>query len=185
MISERTTFCICDFETTGVDPEADYPIEVGCIWTDSRFALLETYQELINWPEVKQRMPERDGYVHWHYEDTPAFKVHGIDPFDVITRGRSPSRAALDIAELCKKHRRRGGKVILLSDNVQFEYRFMLKLFAASENPACKWPFHYCGWDSSLLLEATGVGDPVPAHRALRDAALLHAALLRAMERLG
>lgn len=44
--------------------------------------------------------------------------------------------------------------------------------------------FHYCGWDTSLLLEAAGVGDPYPVpHRALADAGLLHAAIVKALDR--
>lgn len=164
MIRPDQRFFIIDYETTGIDTEKDDPIEVGIIVTDSQFNLIETYESLI-----KCDLAGRD--LEWLH----AFKVHGITPDVLASRGILACDAGRSIHSLAQKHTT-SRKPILLSDNIQFEWAFTKKLLAGLE-----WPFHYCGWDSSLFLELAGVGDPKPAHRALADAGLLHAAILKSI----
>lgn len=179
MIRKNTTFCICDFETTGVDPEKDFPIEIGCIFTDSNFIVKNTMQSLIRFPEVVDKITDGD-YVRWPAEWTPAFDVHKIDAYK-IRGGFTPESIAADLIEIVNEIKvDKTSKCIILSDNAQFEYRFMEKIF---KHTGKKFPFHYCAWDTSLLLEASGVKDPIPVHRAFADASLLHHAVVRAMER--
>ena len=171
-ISPKWAFCFCDFETTGI-AEDSLPIEVGCIWTDSQFAVLKTYEALTKWSQLKDDAGWRDEYM-------PAYDVHKIKWDEYMENGISVEAAAREIsivnAQLLKKYDR----IILLSDNAKFETKHMEKMYKA----AClKWDFHYCTWDSSSLLFATGVGDPTPVHRALPDASLLHVAYIKAMDR--
>ena len=176
-------FCICDFETTGIDTKKDFPIEVGCIFTDSRFVMIHSFECLLTCPTVRN-MLEVGGSgdpLSWPTEWKPAFRVHGIKAKKLAEDGAAFSTAAISILEIIEALKSRGfRRIILLSDNAQFEYRFMRRLFKGQ-----KWPFHYCAWDSSILLEGSGVGDPIPIHRALPDAAILHHALIRACERVG
>lgn len=179
-------FCICDFETTGVDTEKDFPIEVGCIFTDSRFVLLRTFQSIICTQQVVDRIvgdkSKKIVLIEWPDEWRPAYKVHRIPAEYIGLRGEHVDDIATGLTKITSDLRLRLGinRIILLSDNAQFEYRFMRRLFEGK-----KWPFHYCAWDSSILLEGSGVGDPIPVHRALPDAAILHHALIRACERVG
>ena len=112
-----------------------------------------------------------------------AYRVHGIEAKLVSLPGQCAEQAAAGqmIFDLAVKHGKKAPPV-LVSDNVQFEWAFTRRLVELAKQP---WPFHYCGWDTSLLLEASGVGDPKPAHRALADAGLLHRAIVRALERIG
>ena len=161
------TYVLCDFETTGVDPDTDRPIEVGLLFCDRKMRVIHAYESLIGYAI--------DGLdaVSWD-----ALRIHKITP-PMLKDARTPAQAAKDIHDICSQIR---GRKVLLSDNAQFEHRFMLKLLADDPRP---WPFHYCTWDSSLLLEATGVGDPtgVP-HRAMGDVGLLPAAIVDALKRI-
>jgi len=173
MIDPRTTFCICDFETTGVDTVKDYPIEVGCVFTDSNFVVKGVYQHLILWDALASQAGG------WRPEHSKAAAIHGIKVEDIQLRGRKDADIAPSIFKLVEEYSNPTKSMVLLSDNIQFEWAFMKRIMAAMQ-----WPFHYCGWDSSLLLEMSGVGDPVPVHRALPDACLLQQALVRALERI-
>ena len=176
---ETDLFCICDFETTGVNPDEDYPIEVGLIVCDHRFVIFDTYTSII---------AHRDLIAHvnddvWPDDMVDAYNVHQI-PFLLVASGKHPSEIVEDIQTLIMRYRARHNakRLILVSDNAQFEYRFMRRLYC---DVGAYFPFHYCAWDTSLLLEGSGVGDPKPDHRALADCALLYRSLIVAFERLG
>jgi len=164
-------FFILDYETTGVDPNTDHPIEVGIIVADGHFRLLETYQAFIEVP---------DGIDPWAGDALGAFKVHGIFPEEWQSHSQPRAEVGSNILNLARKHTIKERRPVLVSDNIQFEWAFTKLLIDLTGE---RWPFHYCGWDSSLMLEATGVGDPKPAHRALADAGLLHAAIVAALDR--
>lgn len=163
-------FFVIDYETTGLDYEKSQPIEVGIIVCDHEFNAIETYSSLIE-PD------EPDDPDDWSWLE--AYRVHGIKPED-LESAPPPAEVTVDISQLASRHNRREMKPVLVSDNIQFEWHWTARLF---RQQTFAWPFHYCGWDSSLLLEATGVGDPKPAHRALADAGLLHAAIVKALDR--
>lgn len=138
---------------------------MGIVVCDANFALIETYRSFI--------YPAENGGE----EELAAFRVHGITP-KMLESAQARINVASDLHTLALKHTIGKNKPVLVSDNAQFEYAFTKVLLGEYA-----WPFHYCVWDTSLFLEATGVGDPVPAHRALRDAGLLHAAILRALQK--
>ncbi len=158
--------CFCDFETTGVDPRKDQPIEVACIWTDFSPELneLNRFQTLIK--------PSGDSGRTWRYNEWDAHKVHGIDCGYCFARGWSRGQAGGGIWKICNSLSEKHGLQrlpILISDNAWFETQFMRRLMVASGR---RWPFHYCSWDTSLLLEVVGVGDPPKeevVHRAMPD----------------
>lgn len=168
---------ICDFETTGIADD-DIPIEVGLIYCDQELNIRETFQSFIN-----PGCPRQDLVTQ---ERLRAFKVHGIMPEDIMN-APAPEWVADRVREMCKRATMKNSrKPVLTSDNIRFEWLHMKKLikfFDGQPSYNIVDSFHYCGWDSTLLLDATGVGDPKPAHRALADAGLLHAALVKAMDR--
>lgn len=165
-------FFFIDFETTGLDPGVDFPIEIGIVVTDEWFNLVETYTSLIDWIAYGYRNPE---------ESLPAYRVHGILPKTIFEKGKPSTKVRTQVEKLAGRHRSKQGDLpVLVSDNLQFEWQFLNKLLDGSVTKL----FHYCGWDTSLLLEAAGVGDPKPVHRALADAGLIHAAVVRACERI-
>lgn len=166
-------FVVADFETTGIERGAE-PIEVGLIICDEWFRLESTFEALI----APANFLDIDNPEAWAWLDPQlgAYKVHGITPS--MLRG-APTTQAVG-RQVTGLFDGRGPRPVLVSDNIQFEWRFMEQLLDAAH---AAWPFHFCGWDTSLLLEAAGVGDPIPAHRALRDAGLLHAAIVEALDR--
>lgn len=167
LFSPYQRFFVMDYETTGLDENKDEPIEVGIVICAGDFSLIDTYESLI---APKQKT--------WTERELGAFKVHGIYPSNVET-APSIETVGAAVAELALSHTVGKQRPVIVSDNAQFEHAWTERLMKAAQ---VKWPFHYCTWDTSLFLEAAGIGDPKPAHRALRDAGLLHAAILRALQ---
>jgi len=173
-VANKHLFCICDFETTGTDPDTDYPIELGCIFTNQNFDIVGLYSDLIfnenmrmmvNWDQLGERAEE-------------AYKIHKI-PFTTVQHLGIDYRTVAERVDNLVRDLKliyQVNKVIILSDNAQFEYRFMKKLFGKT-----KFPFHYSAWDSSLYLSVSGVGDPKPVHRALPDAFALYKNIIRSL----
>jgi oligoribonuclease (3'-5' exoribonuclease) len=165
--------CLCDFETTGVDAATDHPIEVGMILLNHRLETLAECSTLIR-PEGLHELADYEANT-WRPPFDRGFAYHKIGPREIGARGIERTLVALDIATLvrCALDGSTDGKgrAILTSDNIQFEWQFMKRVFAGSG-------VHYCGWDTSLLLEVTGVGDPPSMkHRALDDCHIMLDAL--------
>lgn len=183
------TFFMCDFETTGLDFRKDYPIEIGGLFTDSDFNILGTYQSLIKFSALVTEITENND--QWPKKYLGAYKVHNIDASVISSETSSyedrligvkpPHIIAEQLCELCSIYNKGKRKVIIVSDNAQFEFWFMKKIF---EDSNVEFPFHYCAWDTSMILELSGIGDPKPVHRAFGDAGLLYQSLIRARERL-
>jgi len=149
----KTAYFICDFETTGLDPSRDYPIEVGLVICSETFALLDTYSSLILWPAFTEL-------------------VHRISLSDLKECSRPVDMVRRDIAALVSRFR--AETAILVSDNIQFDYALMRRLMGP------EFPFHYHGYDTQLvksLLSMAGIRAPNPTkkqHRALADALHLY-----------
>lgn len=179
-------FFIVDFETTGLDAREHYPIEVGGLFTDSNFTVLDIYKSLIRWPELCNEIKNNEKI--WPLKYARAYDIHKINP-TICTRMEKLDGVIVQmfdvVAEnlkfLCNQYKRGKRNPIMVSDNAQFEHSFMKKIFESSK---IDFPFHYCTWDTSMLLELSGIRDPIPVHRAFPDASLLHNALMRAREKL-
>ena len=175
MISpKKQRFFICDFETTGIT-DNDHPIEVGIIVCDEDFNFLDSYSSLIAPPD--DCFGTNDiGVKHWSPRYVDAYKVHRIEP-EKFSSFNDANIVRQSVQSLVRLNTVDGRKPILVSDNIQFEWMHMKKLLGRDD-----WPFHYCGWDTSLFLEATGIGDPrnVP-HRALADCGRLYKAIIEAL----
>lgn len=176
MIPKDNCFLLCDFETTGVDVNVDYPIELGGLFLDSDFNILSSLDTLIKLPKDWLRESKnRDRYAD-------AFRFHKIASED-LERGLDYTQLTLYLAEKISPLKSQGfSKFILLSDNIQFEFSFMKKIY---EMASVQFPFHHCGWDTSLSLETTGIGDPkdVP-HRALPDVGRLYKNLILSLNKI-
>ncbi len=183
-IHNDQTFFIIDYETTGVSIDKDFPIEIGIIITDSKFVILDTYSNYIN--TCKSFLNE--GECTWDNcsRGKEAYPIHNIKVDTIISMGLFPNNIVDDIIDLTENYKVKNKKPIIVSDNIQFEYSFTRKLFKLSGyNEILENHFHYCGWDTSLLLISTGVGDPKGvSHRAFDDAAILHQHIIRAMDRI-
>ena len=188
-IPEDHILFLCDFETTGLSPEYDYPIELGGLFLDHNLNIIESYNELICWEDILEKelsklVSEEDLKCIWTGSSVKAFEFHKIDPYDYLS-GIEPKDAINKLYRIINGNFE-NKKIIITSDNAQFEYNFMKKLWTENEHSKfVDFPFHYCAWDTSLLLETTGIGDPkdVP-HRALKDVGLLYKHLILAANRI-
>lgn len=177
MIDKKICFLLCDFETTGVDVSVDYPIELGGLFLDSKLNILNSVDTLIKLPKdwIKENKNKR------RYEDS--FQYHKINIED-LELGIDYTQVSLLLSNKLSQLKNQGfEKFILMSDNIQFEFSFMKKIY---EMAGVHFPFHYCGWDTSLLLELTDIGDPknVP-HRAFADVGLLYKHLILSVKEIG
>ncbi len=186
-MNKNWIFFIVDFETTGLGVKEHYPIEVGGLFTDSNFTVLDIYKSFIKWPELKAEV-EKEG-EYWPLKYQEAYSVHDITPL-VCTRSisidgidiRSPVDVAGDLQRLCEKLKKgRKNRVIMISDNAVFEHSFMQKIFESSKIP---FPFHFSTWDASMFLELSDTRRLMLPHRAFSDASSLHNALMRARGKL-
>lgn len=119
-LPKKNVYAICDFETTGLDPVKDHPIEVALLFCDHELTVLRAYESLIWCPQEVFTME--------------AFAVHKILPRKLLT-APIKSKVAGSIATVCEDFKQR---IVLVSDNAQFEHGFMKQLFPVV------WPFHYC-----------------------------------------
>jgi len=189
-MNKQFTFFICDFETTGLDPRKDYPIEIGGLFLDSGFSILGVYQSFIGFPELSRRILSNEN--EWPEEYVEAYQFHKIEARTIIGKPESleerlidlrPSLiVAEDLTGLCSVFNKGPKKVIIISDNAQFEYWFMMRIF---DDAQVEFPFHYCAWDTSMLLELSEIESSKDYnHRSLNDVGKLYQRLLRARERL-
>ena len=174
LFNEKCILCLCDFETTGLNANNHLPIEIGFYLLDYKFNKLAEYTSLIKWPEYE--LLENQEIKRSHIL---AQQVHKIDYKTLMTEGKNPSLVVSDMITKFNKFKPKFGKIILTSDNIRFEWEFMKVLLG--DLPITD-VFHYAGWDTSMFLEATKIGDPTTGvkHRALDDVAILYKHIVEA-----
>jgi len=182
---------LCDFETTGVDPDVHYPIELGGLLIDNCLNIIDVYHALIKVPKDAWDLFYRE-HDHkytvvksdWIEPHDSAYSIHGITVQELMQFGKEPIDVCSELLSFLNRYRKYG-RVIITSDNAQFEFNFMKKLFKMA-NMLDQWPFHYSAWDTNLdlCLFAPDIGDAIPVHRALPDAFRLYRQLVRYAERI-
>lgn len=192
---KKNFYVFVDFETTGVPAEDHYPIQIGIVYTDNKFQVLETYQSMICWSKLIgeiEAVSDFPKFYAWPDQYANAEQYHKISALDYVKAsefeetipGEIPGTICNAQHRIREMHSIKDSRFILVSDNIQFEWQLMKKLF--KERPNYEWPFHYCGWDTSLFLNTVGTGDPKdPPHDALMDASGLHQAVVRSLEKTG
>ena len=172
----KTIYAICDFETTGLDVKEHYPIEVGIVFTDEEFNVLDTLDRAIEWKDLIADIKEND--MEWPPKYREAYSVHQIPATDYVHEAASWAQG--DVRTKCDRLKGKYGKVIMISDNAQFEWQFMQKFMNHEALASYAFPFHHSCWDASLILKAAGVQKSKKPHRAFKDACLLHGNLFTA-----
>lgn len=158
-IEQNNHFFILDYETTGITRD-DVPIELGFIITDSEWNELARDSFLIKSPEVDFMDPE-------HYQI--AQQIHGIPQQQVFEAPVDPFHASTILEGYSHTFTPKDGRLILLSDNIQFEW-YHSQWILNHNNRSVTDLFHYCGWDTSILSLFTSFQDPRNTkHRALSD----------------
>jgi len=165
-------YFVLDFETTGLNYSLDLPVEIGGLFCDENWVIEDTLNYLIKWQNLMDR---NEGWGQRYWE---ASVVHKINYEEYI-------KNAISVDEIVKEiiRKTKGYKPTLVSDCINFEWHWMDILLRTCQKDI-KNVFHYCGWDTSLLLEASGVKDPKSAHRAFKDACLLYKAIIKAFSRI-
>ena len=174
-------YVFTDFETNGLEiTGTDLPIEIGAILTDDEYNILDSISCYINpFDEDKNKWTEYELHAH---------RIHTI-PFTTIKRdGESPAQAVEMLRRMLEAQKAQdkfASRSIIMSDNGQFEYNAMKKLYAladASDN----FPFHYAAWDINILINSVQkVQKGKGSHKAIQDAFRTYKAVIRALERNG
>ena len=172
---------IMDFETNGLNvfDGKDIPIEIGVIVADNMLNFQESYTALIM-PDSSYRTR-----VVWTGDEVYAYNIHKIEVEEWINKSISYQSCKEHLVALANKytkvdHNGKKVKPIIISDNAVFETACIRQVFG---NDDYRDVFHYSTWDSNVLLEHV-VGDPIPAHRALKDCGLLYRNLVCAYNNL-
>jgi oligoribonuclease (3'-5' exoribonuclease) len=165
MLDKRDIFFVCDFETTGLDPRTDYPIEVGGMFLNSDFEILKEVNTLIYWEPLSQKILKNN--KQWPEEYKVAYSIHKIEPIEWLRAAKHSSIVAMGITSICNELKKENRKPVIISDNARFEYDFMFKVF---ESNYIEFPFHYSAWDVNLLFSLYGIPDGERKHRAYEDA---------------
>lgn len=139
---------------------------------------------------LHQILPERVcSYEMWEryylrpMQDAVSASAPEMDVLYALRNGGpiSSAEVAIELCDLTAQVKRgsRARKIIVTSDNSVFETAHIKALLKKADE---RWPFHYCSWDTTMLLDATGVGDPNnPPHRAMADTQALLGQLRAAM----
>lgn len=181
----KNYFAIFDTETTGIE-ESDIPIELGMLFIDEDFDLIDAISTLVKLPELEEfkhipKIENNELRGLWNLHAVRAMEVHGITYDDVEKNGVSATVAVKMIRESINRFAKQDDRIILVSDNGWFDTHHLKKIYEAAFGKAVQFPFHYTTYDTNLLFGAHGVKDPKPVHRALPDAMLLYNALLKAL----
>lgn len=180
MLNNKDVFFVCDFETTGLDLKKDYPIELGGVFIDSDFNILETFESFIYWEDISRKIRKEN--KGWPEEYLPAHAVHNIDVIDYLRHSKHSTIIAKTIESICKKLKQDKGhkKPIIISDNSRFEHDFMFKIFDYNN---IEFPFHFNSWDINLIFEIYKIkGKAKKTHRALADAMEVYMGLVELKE---
>lgn len=176
-----------DFETGGFDFKKHSAMEFAGIWIDS-----SDFREICRYESIIKPYDEN------HVVDPKAFAIHGITP-EESAAGEELSvvvQKIFELTELANEGKSRGGKTILVGQNIDFDIAFlqdifkrtkreMSKIFAGSKDffgnfqPARFDTLHLglakyaniedeTGFSLSDLCLKEGV-DIVDAHRAMND----------------
>ncbi len=187
MAEPKCAYVLVDFETTGLNPETDYPIEIGALFLDENFVIINTLNTLIYYSKEVNNSLSKDGRgIAWKEEYEGAYKIHGITISEWLRESMHVEMVAEKIQQLIKLNRGPGIQYPkLMSDNIVFETGFMKRLlgiaYGYSAIPAL---FHYHGYDTGLLFRLLGIQKLPNEHRAMRDVSMLYVKLLEAMNKL-
>ena len=83
MKKSQVSHVIIDIETTGLDYENDLPIEVGLVFCNKDWEIIDTYQAFVAWPEIT-------GQDGWTEKQWQASIVHRI-PFSEYRKLAKPT----------------------------------------------------------------------------------------------
>lgn len=174
-------YVITDFETNGLNINTtDVPIEIGMLIADEEYNILDTLSCYIN--------PFDQNKMGWEEEEVPPFKVHQIPFITIKNEGLPPNSVVEKISAMIAAQRRKdlyASRFIIMSDNAQFEYNAMQKLFKLA-TAHTGFPFHYSAWDVNILINSVQkVQKGKGSHKAIQDAFRTYKAVIRALERNG
>jgi len=161
-------FCLCDTETTGLRTDnKDFIIEVGFIFVNNLLKVMNAFDSVVSMPKLIEILEDHHN-SYWPEEFSEAYKVHNIDPGEILNYGREPAIIAKSIEEIIDPIKASGvEKIILISNNAAFDTHFLKQLYNAS---GYKWPFHYATWDTSIILNTANLNPTNYVHRAMPDA---------------
>ena len=150
--------CWLDMEMTGLLPEKDVIIEVGCVMTDMQFNELESYENVVH-----QDQKHLDGMDKWNQK---CHRKSGLYP--LIAGGRDLVSVETDLLHLIEQHFSDSERVVLAGNCI-----FQDRSFIRRHMPRLEQKLFYRMLDVSswkLLFAGKGfVFEKENRHRALSD----------------
>jgi len=167
-------YLFTDFETNGLNiTNGDVPIEIGMLLTDDKYNIIDLDSFYISSFDQNKTM--------WNAEELGAYKVHKI-PFEIVQeQGINAFQAVKHITNLLENCKDQEARIIIVSDNGQFEYNTMKTLYQLAKQED-KFPFHYAAWDINILINSVGISKGESSHIALQDMFRTYKAVIRALE---
>ena len=125
---------------------------------------LHAYSSLIKLPkEVEDEFINEHG--EWKDNAVKAFEIHKITPEEIHNRGKSIEEVVDDLLNIIGKIKKMyidleselkleslselPYRIIMISDNAQFEHTLMYRLFKMADK---EFPFHYYTMDTNILF---------------------------------
>jgi hypothetical protein len=174
-------YVITDFETNGLKiTSTDVPIEIGAILVDEEYNILDSLSYYIN--------PFNDDKAGWTEYELQAHKVHTIPFYTIKNEGYPPLFIVEKLNKMIETQKnidKYNSRFIIMSDNGQFEYNSMQKLYELAGQSG-SFPFHYAAWDVNILINSVQkVMKGKVSHKAIQDAFRTYKSVIRALERNG
>jgi hypothetical protein len=182
------SYCFMDYETTGVDispTSSAKPIQIGCIFTDSKLNVLVEYERYIKWNSLMT-------YDKWPPKWQKCARIHKI-PLDIIKEeGLWAYEVKNDIIEICSDIQDAVGtkqKCAIISDAPQFEMFFTDMIMDYMDKADFSWPFRINAWSIHPLFDIFKIPSDhhIKPHNALGDARILYenmVTVFKSMEKL-
>lgn len=109
-------YVFLDFETTGLDVQQDYPIQIGIIQTDHHFRIVDHYRGYLSLPDSVLSLKSNISYLT------------GIDVATIQSQGQSYEDVANQIARFF------GDQTVIIGQNIAFDLAFLRRFF-----PTCRY----------------------------------------------
>ena len=150
--------CWLDMEMTGLLPEKDVIIEVGCVMTDMQFNELESYENVVH-----QDQKHLDGMDKWNQK---CHRKSGLYP--LIAGGRDLVSVETDLLHLIEQHFSDSERVVLAGNCIFQDRSFIRRYMPRLEQKLFYRMLDVSSW--KLLFADKGfVFEKENRHRALSD----------------
>lgn len=153
-----------DCEMTGLDPEKEVIIELAAIVTDMNFQVLETYETVVNQPQIY--LDKMDDWNKKHHSESGLIKK--------IPMGKTPDQVEEDLLKLINRHwptkvERKDDLPLLCGNSIMQDRLFINKTFKEFSSKLHYRMLDVTAWKIIFNHKYEIKHDKKNSHRALED----------------